>query len=592
MIDSQITVLIILASTLALFLYGRWRYDFVAIVSLVTLALTGLVPPEKMFSGFGHPAVITVAAVLAISAALENAGVVDRIYHIVSRLGNSLWQQAIFLNLLIALLSGFMNNIGALAITLPVAMQLARKHEVAPSFLLMPLAFSALLGGMTTMIGTPPNIIVAMMRGEQLGAPFSVFDFSYVGLGVAFSGVTFLSLCASYFLPERKGKTLKEELFDIEEYLTELKFDHSSSFIGQKLHALEESVEGSCAILGIYRKKQKIVSPSMNEVIKSGDLLVIEAEPETLESLIAKGGISIIGDQKHRQEIVESEEVSLIEAVVQPNSSLLRKQVGKLRLQWRFGLHLLAVSRAGQWVAKRLSDVKIRVGDVLLLRGEEGALTEALTTLKCLPLQYRGLKIGETQRIILSITIFAAAILLTSFSIFPIQLAFTLAVIVMHLFQLIKLREIYESIDWPIIILLGAMIPLGGALETTGAAETLAQGIIQFSGGEFPIITLAVVLIGTMFLSDLVNNATAAVLMVPIAINVAASIECSADPFLMGVAIGASCPFLTPIGHQCNALILGPGGYHFSDYWKLGLPLETLIVIVSIPLITLFWPFT
>lgn len=587
----QLTIFFILASTLILFFYGRWRYDFVAILALLAATITGLIPPEEAFMGFGHPAVITVAAVLALSTALQNSGLVDYIYKIVSKIGGGFLTQLAALNVFIAMISGFMNNIGALAIFLPVTIQIAKKAEKLPSQFLMPVAFSSLLGGMITMIGTPPNIIVAMMRNEAVGEPFGMFDFTPVGLGVALAGVLFLSLLGWTLIPKRKGQTLKEELYEVEGYLTELKVVKDSSCNGSSVREFENLVEGDVMVIGIVRKKKLLTSPSGNDIIQTGDILIVEADSDPLQELITTAGVEIMSGSKLSKEIINAEDFTTVEVVVRTDSPILRKVVNQLHMRWRFGINLLAISRSGARIQKRLGNVRIQAGDVLLLKGQEQSINDALPLLGCLPLQYRGLSIGKPRQIFLSVSIFATAIISAALGYIPIQIAFVLAVVVMHFCGLLRLREIYESIDWPIIILLGALIPVGKALETTGGAQKIADGILSLGGNLHPILILTIVLVGTMFLSDLVNNATAAVLMVPIAVKIAQSLGASPDPFLMGVAIGASCPFLTPIGHQCNTIILGPGGYHFGDYWRVGLPLEIIIVIVAIPLITLFWPF-
>ncbi len=590
--EQQILILSILAGSLGLFIYGKWRYDFVALLALLAATLTGLVPAKDAFTGFSHPAVVTVAAVFALSAALQKSGFAEQIYKWISKAGDNFIVNLVVINLAVASVSAFMNNIGALAIFLPVVMQLSSKMNKPPSLLLIPVAFSSILGGMVTMIGTPPNIIIAMMRRNAIGEPFTLFDFTPVGLGVMAAGVAFLSFLGWRLLPERKGKTLQEEIFEIEGYISELKVSQHSLCKGKSIVEFENMVEGGdILVVGIVRNKKHITSPSGNDTINDGDILIVESNSDTLHQLIQAAKVEIHGDSKLGKEIMGAEDVTVTEAVVHTNSSILGKNVGQLRLRWRFGVNLLAISRSGVQIPERLSNVRIKAGDVLLLRGQEQSIIDAIDFLGCLPLQYRGLKIGEPKRLYLTLLIFIGAILLSIFGVLQIQIAFVLAVAVMHLAGLLKMKDIYQSLDWSIILLLGAMIPVGEALETTGAAQSIAEGLFKLGGGSSPAIMLVITLVGTMLLSDVVNNATAAVLMVPIAIRLAEAIGASIDPFLMAVAIGASCPFLTPIGHQCNAIILGPGGYHFGDYWKIGLLLEILITLVATPLIFIFWPF-
>lgn len=582
--SDQYFMFALLAATLILFIWGKWRYDVIAVMALMTAVLKGVVDPKQAFLGFGHPAVVTVGAVLALSAALQSAGVVSLFMSIFSRLNNSFIVQLSVLNLIIALISGFMNNIGALAILLPVTLQMAKRAGHPASQYLMPVAFSSLLGGMVTLIGTPPNIIVSMMREEALGAPFSMFDFAPVGLGVMIAGVVYLSFVGWRLLPVRKGKPQGEDLYEVNDYVMELTVTEEKD---QTVKEFEQKVEGELIILGIIRDGTHIQNPRANDHVEKGDLLIVEADSDILSKI---QGCELTEDIDLKNEIIGSEEMQVEEVVVTAGSSLIGKQAGRMRLRGRFGVNLLAISRSGKRIKKRISHVQFLPGDVLLLRGTESGIAELVSQYSCLPLQYRGLQVGERKGMAICLGVFGTAIGLTAAGFVPIQISFVCAVILLHLFGLLPLKEIYRSIDWGIIILLGALIPLGAALESTGAAASLARGILSFGDGYSPTFVLAIVLVGTMFLSDLVNNATAAVLMVPIAISIAQGLEVSPDSFLMAVAIGASCPFLTPIGHQCNAIILGPGGYRFSDYWKVGLILEVLIVAASLPLLRFFWP--
>jgi len=589
MIDETI-VGIVLFITLILFIWGKWRYDIVALLALLSLVFLGIVPAKDAFFGFGHPAVITVAAVLVVSRGLENSGLVILIANWLRHLHATPIIQVTALTGIIAILSAFMNNIGALAILMPVALVMARENNYSPSLVLMPLAFGSLLGGMMTMIGTPPNIIIANFRVRSSGYPFEMFDFTPVGLGVAIVGILFISLIGWRLIPKRKGLVSPEELFEIETYLTELRVPEESKLQGVSIGKLEESTKSDVLVMGIVRNRQKINSPSTHEKLKKKDVLIVETDSEGMRELTESGQLELVGDKDLGKEMLKSDSYRMMEAVITPRSSIIGKHAGSLNLRWRFGIHLLAVARQGVRIRERLNKITLRSGDVLLLRGKDPEIHEALSSLGCLPLAERGLRIGAQRNIIFSTLIFAIAILCAAFSVVPVQISFVAAAVVMYMTGIIRTRELYENIDWPIIVLLGAMIPVGRALETTGGAEHIAGSIVSLAGDVHPLILVTLILTISMFLSDLINNAAAAILMAPIGIQVAQEIKASPDPFLMSVAIGASCAFLTPIGHQSNALVFGPGGYKFQDYWKLGLPLEILIIIVSIPLLAHFWP--
>jgi di/tricarboxylate transporter len=584
----QIIVFAVLAAALALFIWGRWRYDIVALLALLAVTVTGIIPAEQAFAGFGHPAVITVAAVLVVSRGLRNSGVVDLLAKPLLRVGKQPSVQVGALGSLVAALSAFMNNVGALALLMPVAIRMARKNGRSPSLLLMPLAFGSLLGGLITLIGTPPNIIIATFRAETGAEPFRMFDFAPVGLGVAIAGLLFIALIGWRLVPQRKGAASREEMFEIGDYVTEVIVPADSKLVGKRLRDLGSVSEAEVVVIALLRGKRRLNNPTSFEVMRADDVLVVEANSEDLRELVDAARLTLSGSRKLGEEALESG--SLMEAVVMADSPLIRQTARRLNLRWRYGVNLLGVARMGSRIHRRLRDIRFQAGDVLLLQGPAETFSATLSTLGCLPLAGRGLSLGQPRRVGLGLGIFGAALLLAAVGLLPIQVTFVGAAVAMVLVQIISLGEAYESIDWSIIVLLGAMIPVGQALETSGGAERIAAATLAISGQMPPVISLLIILVATMFLSDLVNNATAAVLMAPIAISVAQGMDASIDPFLMAVAIGASCAFLTPIGHQSNTLVMGPGGYQFGDYWRMGLLLEVIIVVVAIPLIMRFWP--
>jgi len=417
-----------------------------------------------------------------------------------------------------------------------------------------------------------------------------MFDFSPVGVGVALAGLLFVILIGWRLIPIRRGQPSEDDLFEIDEYITEVRVPEDSKLVGKRLREVNAISESEAVIVGLVRGDERRPAPSPNIKYRAGDILIIKADSEELEKLVAEAGLELAGSEPIGEEELKSEEVAVIEAVVMPNSILENETARSLDLRRRFGVNLLAIARQNARLRARLDRIRLRVGDVLLLQGQTELLQEVLSSLGCLPLAERGLRIGQPRRILISIGIFGAALVLAATGLLPVQIAFLIAAVSLIMVSQLSLREAYNSIDWPIIILLGAMIPVGEALETTGGAQLLADGLLQLAGQMPAAVTLIVVLVGTMFLSDLVNNAAAVVLMAPIAISVARGMGASVDPYLMAVAVGASCAFLTPIGHQSNTLVMGPGGYKFGDYWRMGLPLEVIIVVVAIPLILIVWP--
>ncbi|TVQ55418.1 MAG: SLC13 family permease [Phycisphaerales bacterium] len=653
-------VFIVLAAALVMFIGGWWRYDVVALLALLILALLGIVPAGDAFSGFGHAAVITVASVLVVSRALSNAGVIHPIARVLRMVGNRPLLQIAGLTALVAVASAFINNVGALAILMPVAISMARKSGISPSLLLMPLAFGSLLGGLLTLIGTPPNIIIATYRAEVNETPFRMFDFAPVGLVVAVAGVLFITLIGWRLIPQRQPHASADELFDISDYLAELRVPEDSKLIGKSLvdfsrelaeasgsqndsdsDADEKSkpaspgkVEGAVEdaaqakrtpkevrkaakkqekqrkkdikkgraapdgeietiIVGLFRHGRKIAAPSRYETIQAGDVLTVEVDPELLRDLVDRTGLELTGgseEDDHPERAVSTDEIKVVEAVVSPDSSMVGRTAGQLHLRWRHGMNLLAVARQGSRTRSPLRQVRFQPGDILLLQGPEGSVHESLGVLGCLPLADRELQIGQPSRVLSAVGIFGIAIVLTAVGLVPVQIAFAGAALLMVMSNLVSLRGAYEAIDWSIIVLLAAMIPVGTALETSGGAEMIASSLITMAATMPAAIMIALLLLVTMLLSNVINNAAAAVLMAPIAIGLGSGMDASADPFLMAVAIGASCAFLTPIGHQSNTLVMGPGGYHFGDYWRLGLPVSVIVLLTAVPMILVIWP--
>nr|WP_295709065.1 SLC13 family permease [uncultured Halomonas sp.] len=610
-------VFIVLGLTLVAFIWGRFRYDLVALAALLGSVMLGLVPAEDAFTGFGHPAVITVAAVLVLSRGFERSGVVDIIAHQVLKVGENLLLQLLVLVGTVVLLSGIMNNVGALALLLPVAMRLAREHNTSPSLLLMPLAFGSLLGGLTTLIGTPPNIIISSYRRDVTGDAFSMFSFSPVGIAVALAGLAFIVLVGWRLTPKRSGQASTDEMFDTANYLVELKVGEESKAKGLTLQQLRDELDETIPVLAVVRDDNRRAGYNFHGALEEGDILLLEAGPDELQLLEDKVGLSAIAEleeeapdveptadgeagggantdknkaaaQDHQP--VDTEGLQLIEAVIRNDSMMINRSVRQLRLNHQFGLHLVAVARDGGRLKQRLRDIRFKNGDVLLLQGSENEISESLASLGCLPLASRELHLGQPRKLAMSVAIFALAIIAMLFDLLPAAVAMSTAALISLLIGVLPLREGYQAIDGPVIVLLAAMIPVGEALETSGGADLIADALLRF-GSDWPVvITMVGLFLLSMLLSNVVNNAAAALLMAPIAVSLANGFDVSLDPFLMVVAVSASCAFLTPIGHQSNTLVLGPGGYRFGDYWKLGLPLSLVVLAVAIPLILLVWP--
>ena len=587
---SQFIVFSTLALALFLFAWGKVRHDIVALIALFIVTVTGIVPAADAFSGFGHPAVITVASVLIIGRAMEMSGVVDLLGQVVSKVGNNLLLQISSLCAITAAASAFMNNVGALAIMMPVAIHMARKGGHSPSLVLMPIAFASLLGGMTTLIGTPPNIIIATIRADVTGEAFGMFHYTPVGFFVAIAGILFITLIGWRLLPVRSTGNSKENLFRIDDYITEVRITRESKIKGITVEEIRKKTDSDVTLLGIIRRKRRIHAPSPKEILQLNDILIIETDTEDLKTFINKSGVKLVGGKKFRTDARGSKEIEIAEAVIMNDSPLVGESAASLNMRSRYGLNLLAVARRETKLRKRLDHVMFKSGDVLLLQGRSHMLHDTIKTMKCLPLAERGLRIGYQKKLVMSLGIFGFSIFLVVAGLLPVQIAFSMAAVAFILTGMLPIKELYDSIDWPVIVLLGAMIPVGQALETSGGAGLIASQILHLGEYVPAWAMLTIVLVATMFLSDIINNAATVVLMAPISMGVAVGINASIDPFLMAVAIGGSAAFLTPIGHQSNTLVMGPGGYRFTDYSRIGVPLEIIIVLIGIPLIMFFWP--
>ncbi|NBC03880.1 MAG: SLC13 family permease [Bacteroidetes bacterium] len=586
----QTLVFCTLALALVLFIWGKIRHDFTALIVLFFLVAVGIVPASDAFNGFGHPAVITVAAVLVIGKALEHSGLIDVAAKYILRIGGNPTLQILCLCAVVAIASGFMNNVGALAIMMPIAIYVARKSDLPPSYVLMPIAFSSLLGGLTTLIGTPPNIIIAEFRAENLGSSFGMFEFTPVGASLAFVGVLFVGLLGWRFLPARQSKSEESDLFDIDDYITELRVPEEADVIGSTLYDIIENTEEDVQILGLVRNNQRIHTFNILEKLQAGDILILQCDTDALQSIIEKSGLSLVGGKQFRMDAEGSRNIILTEAVVMSGSPLVGKTASSSQLRTRYGVNLLAVARRETKILRRLGSISFKNGDVILLQGRAELIDETLANLGCLPLARRQLRFGFKKKVSLALGIFGLSIAAVVMGFLPVQVAFSMAAVALVLSGVLPLKEVYTSIDWPVIVLLGAMIPVGQSLETTGAANTIANQILLL-GEHLPVWgIIATLLIMTMLLSDIINNAATVLIMAPIGMSIGQNLGLSLDPFLMTVAVGGSCAFLTPIGHQSNTIVMGPGGYKFSDYWRMGLPMDIIIVTLGTPLIMYFWP--
>lgn len=588
MTGQQIFLFCLLGAVFGMLVWGRIRYDLVAFGALIIGVAGGAVPADHAFAGFGHEAVVIIALVLTASRALLNSGAVELISEYVVDAGRSLSTHIGIMAVVGAFLSAIINNVAALVILMTLDMETARKAKRAASLSLMPLSFATILGGMITLIGTPPNIVIAQYRERVFGEPFSMFDFTPVGLVCAVTGIAFVALVGWRLIPLRgQAETAKDTAAGL--FVAEAGFPKESEWIGKTPEDMASvAEENDVAILGLIRRGSRLAGFARREQIKASDRLVLEGDPKSIEALTGAAELSLATNKESRG--LADRSMNLVEAIVPEGAVAAGRSAIDMRLLARHDVTLLGVSRQGTRFRDRVRGLALRPGDVLLLLGPPRQVAEAIEWMGALTLAERSHKVLQRGKALLAIGIFAVAIALSAAGFVPIAVALGGAVCLYAAFNIVGPREIYNSIEWPVLILLGSLIPIGLALEESGGTALIASAIVSQTDTLPAWAILTIVMVVTMTLSDFLNNVATALIAAPIAVGVADSIGVSPDPFLMGVAVAASCAFLTPIGHKNNTIIMGPGGYRFGDYWRLGLPLEVLIIAVAVPTILYVWP--
>lgn len=590
---NQVIILCILSILLFLFIWGKFRYDIIAVAGLLAAVLAGVIPASKAFEGFGHQATIIVALVLIFVYAISRSGATDFMEPLIKKSAKNTTLHILTLCLLTGGLSLFINDIAALAIFMPIAISTAKKAKRPVALVLMPISFAALLGGMGTLIGTPPNVVISNYREIHFGHPFLLFDYTPVGGVVALAGILFVSLIGWRFIRVRETKYDQQtDIFEIESYIAEVRISNNSSLGGKLIKDINKALEDLDLVLfPLIRHEQRFEKSSESMILQAGDILLIEGGPESIDRFVAQYRLEIIGPELVDKKILHAKGADTFEVVIPPNSMIEGRLVKNIHLQRRYSVSLLGLSRKGTPYRGRLHSFKLQTGDILLVHGEPEHISEMISSLSLLPLAERKITFGRKKHdgpVVL--TFFGAAILLSAFNIIPIQIALTLAILGVVLTGVIPLRDIYAKIDWPVVVLIGALLPIGEAFETTGATQLLTNGLFSIIGDVSPTMILAIVLIATMAITDVLHNTATAIIMAPIGKILAEQLSVNADPFLIAIAMGASCAFLTPIGHQNNVLIMGVGGYRFGDYWRLGLPLKVVVFALGMPLLLYFWP--
>ncbi len=590
MTTPQLLSAAVIVLMMAAFIWGRFRYDVVAVLALLGALAVGIVPFDAAFSGFSDDIVIIVGAALLVSAGVARSGIMEVAVQRLAPGVNSVTAQLAILVVTVTVLSAFVKNIGALAIMMPIAFQFARRSNTSPSRFLMPMAFGSLLGGLMTLVGTSPNIVVSRMRGEITGTPFSMFDFTPVGAALAAVGVVFLVLFYRLVPVRTRESSGLHEAIDIKNYMTEARIEAGSAAVGMTVGDFMKLSGGDARVTSILRARTRRITPLPDAILREDDRLLIEGDADALDRLVGQADLSVTGGRTFRDEAGNEAETHAVEAVIGENSSLIGASAQGLGLHDRFNVNLLAVSRKRTRFQDRLASVGLQLGDVIVLQGDPQRMPAVLRELGLLPLAQRSLRLGSVRRGLVPVIILALAIGATAFGVLPVPVAFFAAAVAMVLFKVIPLREVYDALDGPILVMLAALIPVSDSLRATGATDLISANLATFATGLPPYGALALILVVAMAVTPFLNNAATVLVMAPIAAGFAADLGFRPDAFLMAVAIGAGCDFLTPIGHQCNTLVMGPGGYKFGDYARLGLPLSVIVVLIAVPLLLFVWP--
>jgi len=587
--EITLTISIIVIAVI-LFATEKLRVDIIALLVLLTLILSGLIDADQAFLGFASPAVITVWAVYIVSGALFKTGVTDVLGVWISRLaGNSEPRLIAIIMLTCGTMSAFMNNIGATAMLLPAVVGISRKSGIKLSKLLIPLAFSSLLGGNMTQIGTPPNILATSILTERGLPSFEFFDFAPTGIIVFLAGVVYMVLVGRFLLPSHTNVE-DAQAAKLREYVTEVRVLTGSRLVGLSLAETHLNDELGLSVLAIVHEGKQVARIDSETVIDVDDLLIVSGDVRSLIEADKRLGVVIESDFKFQLSDLDTESAHVFEAVIPSRSQFSGRTVKEIRFRDRYGFTVLAIWRQGEVLVDRLGDVKLRVADVLLLKGATKNMQDLQQNNQVLVLEPLELERQRNMKAPLAVGILGLVLLLTTFAGFHISTAMVIGSVLMVLTGCLTMDEAYQSIEWRSVFLIAGMLPLGTVMETTGTAQFLADGIVRFAGPWGPMAVLAGIYILAGLITEPMSNAAATVLMVPIAIDIALELGANPQSFVLAVVIGASTSFLTPVGHQSNVLVFGPGSYRFADFTRVGWLLNVVLVVVALLVIPLFWP--
>ena len=586
-----ILVGVITVAAIALFFWGKFRIDVVAVCILVALFSLNLITPEQALSGLASKATVTIAAMYVISAGLMRTGIVDWAARKLDGIaGQTQLRLMLIISLTAAFLSAFIINTAIVAIFIPVAIVLSRSRKITPSKILIPLSFASQFGGVCTLVGTSTNLIVnsyAINNGLQ---PFGFFEFFPLGIAMVGAGMVYLAALGKWLLPERKGETEQVDRYRLVDYFAELEGNKDSPFIGKYWDEIEFTADEKINLANFYRESKNVSRPRRTR-IRENDILLVQGSIEQIVAMESKYNLSIQKNKSIKDSDLSLANMELVEVLIPPDSNLINRSFRDTDFFTRHHLNILAIQRRGQILKERLLDAKLTEYDTLLIQGQKDLITHIMNSPNVIVTNEMTDLYLNKRRAVIALIIILAVVLLTTFNVMEVMLAAIAGAAAMVVTQCLTIEEAYKSIDWKIIFLLIGVIPLGIALETSGITMWLADKVLIPLASHGPVVVLAALYLVTAVLTEAMSNNAAAAILAPVAFTTAVALDIDPRPLLVAITFAASTSFATPIGYKTNTMIFSPGGYRFTDFTKIGVPLNLVFWGIAVVLIPIIWPF-
>ncbi|MEZ4753573.1 MAG: SLC13 family permease [Bdellovibrionota bacterium] len=582
-------VFTITALAVALFALEIFPVDFVSLTLLALLLSFGLVTADEGLSGFSNQATVTVAAMFVISSGLQRTGAVKQVGRALLKFGHNLPLLTLVLCIGIGIISAFINNTAAVAVLLPVVLTVCVKRNISPSKMLIPLSFASQFGGVCTLIGTSTNILVSSISADAGYGAFSMFEFSKLGLIMVTAGTLYLVTIGQRLLPNRNSKDLTEA-YELRDFITEIRINEDSPLVGRTLREMKFGQKYEASVLEIIRNKEKIWG-ALDNPLQVNDILIVRGNLTSLMSLKDAAGFSILAEFKLEDTDLATEERTMVQVLLTANSNLIGKTLSDIGFQQRYNCIVIAIRRKEEIIRTKISEIELDFGDELLLQGPVASLQSLRNNDNFIVLQEIGQQFTRNKKAPIAISILLGVVLVSALGFAPILYTALIGALLMVLTKCITMEEAHLAINWHVIFLLAGILPLGIAMTKSGAAQLVVDTAMNGLGDQGPYVILAGIYLVTAILTEIISNNAAAVLMAPIAISTAIGTGIDPKPLLIAVCFAASTSFTTPVGYQTNTMVYTPGGYKFTDFMKVGIPLNIIFWILSVIFIPIFWEF-